>query len=151
MQTFLPFASFTKSMQCLDTKRLGNQRLEAKQLVNVLTDPSKRGTGWANHPAAKMWSGRVEALKHYHNVAILTWIERGYKNTMELYLVKHDMIEMPDWIGSADFHNPHQSNLLRKDFAHYEKHFGPGPTDLEYVWPTSGFDVGVAPTRIISA
>jgi len=32
MQTFLPYADFKESAQCLDYRRLGKQRVEAKQI-----------------------------------------------------------------------------------------------------------------------
>ena len=50
MQTFLPYSSFTQSAQALDYRRLGKQRVEAKQLILALTQPKY---GWKNHPAAK--------------------------------------------------------------------------------------------------
>lgn len=34
--TFLPFHDIKKTAKCLDYKRLGKQRLEAKQLINIL-------------------------------------------------------------------------------------------------------------------
>lgn len=37
MQTFLPYPSFIKSAQCLDNKRLGKQRVEAYQILQILT------------------------------------------------------------------------------------------------------------------
>lgn len=35
MQTFLPYPEFIKSAQCLDNKRLGKQRVEAKQILEI--------------------------------------------------------------------------------------------------------------------
>ena len=37
MQTFLPYKSFVKSLNCLDNKRLGKQRVEAMQILNAIT------------------------------------------------------------------------------------------------------------------
>ena len=123
------------SLQCLDTKRLGKQRVEAKQLVNAIRGDGS--AGWSNHPCARMWSGHVEALKHYHNLAILTWIERGYKNTMPLFLVDHKNMILPPWFGDPAFHASHRSNLLRKDPIHCGQFGWSESPDLEYVWPTS--------------
>ncbi len=36
MQTFLPHESFKKSFKVLDYRRLGKQRVEAHQVLNVL-------------------------------------------------------------------------------------------------------------------
>lgn len=130
MQTFLPYSSFSKSAKCLDWRRLGKQRVEAKQILNALDGTSK---GWVNHPATKMWRGYEEALKLYMNVMITEWIDRGYNNSMELSPI--GMVRVPDWFGDEKFHASHRSNLLRKDPGHYSKF---GWTELdnhEYVWP----------------
>ena len=56
MQTFLPYTDFIKSAKCLDYKRLGKQRVEAKQILNILLGETTKA-GWTNHPAVLMWSG----------------------------------------------------------------------------------------------
>jgi hypothetical protein len=76
MQTFLPYRDFNSTAYCLDYRRLGKQRLETYQIIRVLTGLS---TGWANHPAVKMWKGYVPALKAYYNAIVFEWIERGYE------------------------------------------------------------------------
>ena len=77
-----------------------------------------------------------EALKCYCNMAIATWIARGYKNTMKFYSVK-DTVTMPAWIGDMYLHASHRSNLLRKDPKFYGQYGWHEPHDLEYVWPVS--------------
>jgi hypothetical protein len=127
MQTFLPYPDFKQSMQILDYRRLGKQRVEAMQLINAIE--SKTNRGWSNHPATKMWRSYVDALKLYHNEAIIEWVRRGYKNTMKLYQV--DYIVYPHWLGDADFHKSHQSNLYHKspaDYPEFEMEFIP------YIW-----------------
>ena len=79
MQTFLPYDSFTKTAQCLDYMRLGKQRVEAYQILRVLTGESQ---GWKNHPAVKMWKGYEYALTWYGYVICSEWIMRGYKDQM---------------------------------------------------------------------
>ena len=37
MQTFLPYSDFEQSLSCLDNKRLGKQRVESMQILNILT------------------------------------------------------------------------------------------------------------------
>ena len=45
MQTFLPYRNFRKSLQSLDDKRLGKQRVETFQILNnLLGRPKKDGT-----------------------------------------------------------------------------------------------------------
>ncbi len=37
MQTFLPYSDFRKSLESLDNKRLGKQRVEAYQIISAIT------------------------------------------------------------------------------------------------------------------
>lgn len=129
MQTFLPYPDFRKSMEALDYRRLGKQRVECLQLLKALDDSTY---GWAKHPACKMWKGYREALALYMNTAIDVWVERGYKNTMQKANIITP-VELPHWLGNEAFHMSHQSNLKRKDPVFY-KHFNVNP-DLEYIWP----------------
>lgn len=133
MQTFLPYADFTQSVKVLDYRRLGKQRVETFQVLNILLDrtPTK---GWRNHPVTKMWTGYEEALKLYQNYTILEWIDRGYKNTMKFEDVDHSSLIYPIWFGQDAFHRSHRSNLLRKDYDYYSQYFDE-PSDLEYHWP----------------
>ncbi len=131
MQTFLPLPSIVKSVRCLDWRRLGKQRVEARQILNALEGKS---SGWRNHPATRMWEGYENALKAYLNVCIIEWQRRGYNNTMKGEKVSFP-IEMPPWFGDDRFHASHRSNLLRKDSEHYGQFGWTEPPDLEYVWP----------------
>lgn len=131
MQTFLPYASFELSAAALDWKRLGKQRVEAKQILNALSGKSQ---GWVNHPATRMWRGYEPALRAYLRTCILEWISRGYQNTMELPPL--EPYAVPPWFGDPAFHASHRSNLLRKDFEYYSKHGWQEPADLPYVWPS---------------
>lgn len=148
MQTFLPYSDFTQSLMALDTKRHGKQRVEAFQLLRALgnstdvdlsdVDLTKPAKGWVNHPAAKMWRGYEAALALYHDVSILTWIEKGYNNAMRLRSVVHaESVVMPPWMGDADLHASHRSNLLRKDPIHYGEFLWEEGPDLPYIWPVA--------------
>jgi hypothetical protein len=110
---------------------LGKQRVEAFQIVNTLTGKS---SGWANHPAVKMWHGYEFCLMLYANVMIEEWKRRGYRNNMKLYDVPL-VLELPTWIGDDRLYASHRSNLLRKDPIYYGN-FGwtEGP-ELPYFWP----------------
>ena len=50
MQTFLPYADFVKTAKCLDYRRLGKQRIEAFQILNILEGKTTKA-GWKHHPA----------------------------------------------------------------------------------------------------
>ena len=135
MQTFLPFPEFARSVRVLDYRRLGKQRVEAFQILNALFDTSH---GWRHHPAVKMWRGYEVALAVYLNACIDEWELRGYRNTMERMLdglTDQRDVDVPPWLGDPAFHRSHQSNLLRKDEAHYRPHFPRVPSNLPYIWP----------------
>lgn len=138
MQTFLPYPSFYQSASTLDRQRLGKQRVEVLQLLRAI----KYGGSWSNHPAAKMWAGHINALVSYGLAVCCVWINKGYKDTCVLKIMKEgnpdDGYTLPDWLGDYDFHASHRSNLLRKDFAFYSKYNWKENPDLPYVWPIDG-------------
>lgn len=142
MQTFLPYPNFRQSLECLDNKRLGKQRVEAMQLINAL---ERNGGAWFNHPACQMWKDNIDALKLYHDISINEWIERGFKNTMKFCNDRDRLnaiydgyvqIDYPSWLGNPAFHASHRSNLLRKDPIHYGQFGWTEPHDLPYIWPS---------------
>lgn len=131
IQTFLPYADFKKSAECLDRLRLGNQRNEAMEIyLNVI----RHKTGWIHHPAVKMWEGYLTALKMYYNCILSEWIKRGYRNSMEYFEIAEGVVEMPPFVGNEEFHASHRSNLLRKDYEFYSKYGWKESTDLKYIW-----------------
>ena len=129
MQTFLPYPDLKKSLQTLDYRRLGKQRVEAYQIIRTI----KSGGGWQNHPAVKMWRGHINALKLYYNLSLEEWINRGYKNSLEKMPI-HGRIVYPPWFGDEKFHAAHRSNLLRKDHVYYKKFHWTEKHDLPYLW-----------------
>jgi hypothetical protein len=136
MQTFLPYPDFRKSLQSLDYRRLGKQRIEAYQIIRIIKAASQskeyRG-GYRNHPAVKMWHGHINALKLYYNLSIDEWVRRGYKNRMKKMKIS-SKISYPPWFGRENFHAAHRSNLLRKDQAFYSQYGWKEPPDLPYLW-----------------
>jgi hypothetical protein len=132
MQTFLPYPDFNESLRCLDSRRLGKQRVEAFQILNTLLGKSK---GWQNHPAVKMWKGYEPALTLYYNVSLEVWAERGYQNVKLQRKACCDCPELPTWIGMDRFHASHRSNLLRKNPEFYRHHGWIEPSNLPYIWP----------------
>jgi hypothetical protein len=151
MQTFLPYADFLASARVLDQRRLGNQRVEAMQLLNSLTVP---GHGWRHHPASLMWRDHEEALARYGLDVCDVWVELGFSDTVAAKISAAladrlgittvrtqaqlaDAGELPPWLGDERLHRSHRSSLLRKDPAHYRPLFGDEPDDLPYFWPTA--------------
>ena len=139
MQTFLPYPDFAESARCLDRQRLGKQRVEVLQLLRALLVP---GSGWSNHPAAKMWRGHEASLIDYGLAICDEWhYVRKYEDTVagkitDLMLdYGFDKSNDPPWLGSPEFHSSHKSNLLRKDPIWYGQFGWTEPPTLEYVWP----------------
>jgi hypothetical protein len=132
MQTFLPYDNFNLSLEVLDYRRLGKQRVESFQLLNALLGRTE-SKGWINHPIAKMWKGYENALKLYLNKSIEIWKSQGYNNTMKYEDIKGEII-YPDWFGNEDFHTSHKSNLLRKDYDFYSEYGWKDNPNNPYVW-----------------
>lgn len=133
MQTFLPYSDFAKSAGCLDNRRLGKQRVEARQILNILAGKSR---GWRNHPAVLMWSGHEKALRQYLRAVILEWKRRGFRNSIRVpRAAELAPDEIPPWIGSRRFHSSHRSNLLQKDSQHYGQFGWRVKLDLPRYWP----------------
>ena len=131
MQTFLPYADFQKTAEVLDYKRLGKQRVEAFQILNILEGKTS-SKAWVNHPAVKMWRGYEDALRVYLRTIIIEWINRGYKNNMVIPTeIAH--YKIPFWLGNEKVHSGYRSNLKRKDPDHYYS-FSELP-NLPYFWP----------------
>jgi len=137
MQTFLPYPSFQASAKALDWRRLGKQRLEARQIILTLCGCSN---GWTSHPAVKMWEEHQGCLCLYLHAIIQEWTSRGYKNITQtvqphkdddLAILHVDFspkegidiachgLKPPPWLGKRAFHASHRSNLLRKDPVWY--------------------------------
>lgn len=142
LQTFLPFADFRKSLEALDQKRLGNQRREARQIFNILTNaPTKEGmpsgeTAWRNHPAVRMWKGYEDALAKYYNTALQVWEERGGRNVILKPISTSEFPPMPPWLGDERIHRGYRSQLLKKNpdfYCQYDWQERAG--ECEYLWP----------------
>jgi len=138
MQTFLPYSSFSKSARVLDRQRLGKQRVEAMQILQCLLGIGSQR--WRHHPAVKMWKGYEYQLCQYALAICTEWKSRGYRDTVTTTIKKLATVidgskALPPWIGDRKFHASHQSNLIRKDPAHYKKYFPKISGKRPYVWP----------------
>lgn len=135
--TFVTHDDPRETAKLLDRARLGKQRLEAKQIIDILSNvPMKNSTKVSSrkHPAIDMWQGHIVALKFYFNCITKRWIKRGYKNTMELYDIKETKellteIEtktpklFPWWFFCPLLQLSHQCSLYRKNNEYYSKYF----------------------------
>jgi len=120
MQIFIPLANLDKLFQILDRQRLGKQRVECKQVLDIILGRSTK-KGWKSHPAIKMWAPYSEFLKLYFNKCVAEWTKRGYKNNMELEVVSEDQVVIPSFWGDEELHATHRANLLRKDSEFYSR------------------------------
>lgn len=130
MQTFLPYADFTKSAKALDSKRLNKQILECYQILNVLYNDDPRA-GWRNHPAVKMWRGHEGALYNYTLHMVSEARDRGIKtdkNEANLLMIANQRSstwneKLPSWFGDKEkisrVTTTHKANLYRKDPYYY--------------------------------
>lgn len=138
MQTFLTDPNnYHKTAASLDRQRLGKQRVEVLQILNALTTP---GYGWQNHPAVRMWRGFEQRLVDYGLVICSEWMNRGYRDTCLGKIADFrdpdcgEPLVPPPWVTPA-LCQSHQSNLIRKDPAHYGPLFPGVPDNLPYIWP----------------
>lgn len=154
MQTFLPLPTFAESAAVLDDRRLGKQRVEAKQILISLGVPVGPHDGnpssrWRNHPAVRMWRGFERSLCHYAIAVCDEWRSRGFRDSLGeqfvdaskwVLLALHDIspssaFANPRWLGADAVHQSHRSNLLRKFPEHYSRFGWSESSDLPYVWP----------------
>ena len=140
MMTFLPFPDFTRSAQCLDSKRLGKQRVECLQILHANLAITE---GWRNHPATLMWRGYLQALADYALCICEEWGKRCYRDTvtaqMEDYLAGCSDWSpecAPPWLGDERLHSSHRAALLAKAPAHYGKFGWKEVPKIEYWWPS---------------
>jgi hypothetical protein len=156
--TFITSSNLKKCASNLDYKRLGKQRVEAKQIIEAI---EFRKSKWIRHPASKMWKDHLIPLKIYYNHMVREWVSRGYNNTLQLYDIneeEYSVIEstfdgirttllpvstkktFPWWFGWEPFVNSHKASLLRKDPKFYMSFHSielESYADKGYLWPDS--------------
>ena len=145
MQTFLPYEDFQRSAECLDSPRLGKQRVETLQILRALELPEY---GWANHPAVRMWRGFTPALVLYGLICARAWTRRGHADTTQAQIAEFapeviavDQADLrargllPPWLGDERVHESHRSKLVTKDPDYYRPQFAGTPAGLDYFWP----------------
>ena len=136
VNTFCVAKDVEECARALDWRRLGKQRVEAKQIYDVVTGVKQ---GWKNHPACKMWMGYQDALALYTNAMITEWIGRGYRNTMPLLKTSVPAAEVvfPAWFGWRPVVQSHQASLNRKDPLFYKFEVEDSYTANGYFWPST--------------
>ncbi len=132
MQTFLPYVDPLLVGDVLDQKRLGKQRVEGNQILDLLE--GRADNNWKYHPATRMWTGYETALKFYINVMITNWIERGRENNMPYHDATGPMA-WPPWMRDPRLVYSHRANLVRKDPEYYGPIWPDVEPDTPYWWP----------------
>lgn len=146
MQTFLPYSKFTKCAAVLDRQRLGKQRVEGWQILNILLKlrkNPKEKIGWMNHPAVRMWKNSDFILALYTISCCAEWTARGYKDTinekiLNLAFENLDILEhkkQPSWLGNEKLHASHRAALLAKNPEWYQQFGWKEEPKIEYFWP----------------
>lgn len=134
MQTFIIDSDPVVCAKLLDYKRLGKQRVEAMQILNIIKENRLVG-GWVNHPCVKMWKDYPKELGYYMNVMIDEWISRGFKNTMQY--ATDTSSTMPLWFHMPELIYSHQSALIHKDYKFYTNKF-----DVKYLYDNQYLERG---------
>jgi hypothetical protein len=146
MQTFLPYPDFEKSAKVLDNKRLGKQRVEAKQILimlnGILNGLYKSNSPFKNHPAVRMWKGYEEALSYYLISIINEWLNRGFENNITYQILNESSLssckkhyKSPPWLGDKRLHYSHRANLMRKNSEYYSQFKWDVDINAPYWWP----------------
>jgi len=92
MNTFMPYSDFLSSVKCLDNKRLGKQRLECYQMIQLFLDENK--TAWRRHPAFVMWHGHPESLVAYFFFCCNEFRARGYNENLAQRMIDEAAVLM---------------------------------------------------------
>lgn len=162
MQTFLLYKAKERSIQeilnvfkktalILDNKRLGKQRVEARDILVILGNKKPSWMSkkqfhfllrrYSNHPAVKQWKDSEYFLFMYLVFIVFYWKFKGYKDNClkqaEKFVFKETKLflnnKFPEFVFNQRFITAHRSNLLRKDLIYYRKFFH-CKKDLSYLW-----------------
>lgn len=134
MQVFRPYVDWWRSTRVLDDRRLGKQRVEAKQVMMAILRRMGLITngkhGWLNHPIVLMYynDGKpyLKDLVGYFRACVEEWRRRGMRSTISLSDIEHLIMRA----GSAEGHpltHAHEVEyrrvLILKDPEHYLRTF----------------------------
>ena len=130
MQVFRPYVDWWMSARVLDDRRLGKQRVEAKQVMMAIfrkMDLIRNGRrGWLNHPIVLMYynDGKpyLKDLIGYFNVCVEEWRRRGMRGSISLSDIEHHISAS----GSAEGHpltHVHEVEYRRVLILKYPEHY----------------------------
>lgn len=148
MQTFILSTSCDETARLLDYKRLRNQINEATIIAKCLLKMYET-RAWNHHRAVKMWTKDISYLVFIYIPAIIQETKKRGTNTVNyennLIKVQETLLSINKSLSPAHIDTPvwftselilsHKSNLLRKDYEFYNKHFPGINPSLPYVWP----------------
>ena len=148
MQVFIPYPDIKRSVQSLDYRRLGKQRVECLQINNALEyrktnnlfKENGKKRGWLNHKCTLMWVGKEQFLRLYAIACCEEWKARGYTDNLmprfkAQFAASTQFPFVPEWWGNAAIHKSHRSMLVQKLPEHYSQVFTDYDSDNpEYVW-----------------
>ena len=140
MHTFLPYPTFEKSVEYIDTMRLQHQINQILVILRSLSKvyPPKKHTGNSGYeifPVARMWKTHELQLAKFGLVTSLEWLNNrplsgknqaaSFKSRQNTVIKWREMVEwlednsfpdtVPDLIGDEDFHSAFRAYLLYKD------------------------------------
>lgn len=134
MQVFRPYIDWERSAAVLDDLRLGKQRVEAKQVLNVifrklgLIRDNKRG--WLNHPIVLLYfnNGKpyIEDIVGFFHACVNEWKRRGKQNSISLDDLRPFVESVEKTYGTPVTHLhevEYRRVLLMKSLKHYIKAF----------------------------
>jgi len=133
MITFLPHANVKKSIECLDTNTLGQQRIDIRTILDTLNPkhPSKH-LRW--HPAVRMWRGYEIMLKGLLDECVMEYMRRGRRNRMVISRVNYAQMRIPLWWGGPT-HGTHRVALMKKNPSWYNQFGWKEPSGQKIHWP----------------
>lgn len=145
MQTFLPYPDFVESAGVLDNKRLGRQRMEVIEILDILHEVHNPTEGWRNHPSVQMWRKYEVSLCEFGLIVCEEWKARGNKDTAIPKLEAHldwatsgnYRMEKPPWFGNQEFHLGQKAHLIRLDPDFYWPKFPKISPNFPRVWPVN--------------
>ena len=141
MQTFLPSPDFAECARVLDSRRLGKQIIECRQILRA---GRRTSGGWANHPATRSWRPWPDALVRYALEMEREWRRRyGRVHGAWANMLRDDVDDwplarltvLPPWLGHEGLHASHRSALLAKNPEHYGQFGWSERPVIDYVWP----------------
>lgn len=127
MQTFVPIADVTASIDALDKRRCWKQCVEALALL--------RGA-CPNHPASRMWRGFEAALALYYSTCLDVCVVKHRIRTKLSRVEVSEAVVMPPWWGGP-IHANHRARLLAKDFAFYSQYGWQEQPEIFNLWPSA--------------